>query len=125
MNKRNFKKYVKEQIKGVPLEKQQNELQKMKECVSEVSHALFANTQKHYVFCEKCKKYIRKSRMKTISETKTVRGVCVYTDAGYGDDDMFADVTYNFTYWVCPKCGERKVKFKNKIRETNLRRRYG
>lgn len=57
-----------------------------------------------YSMCQSCGEYIpidvfeNESRMETRCEQ-------TYTDAGYGDDDCFGDITRYNTYRVCPKCG--------------------
>lgn len=59
--------------------------------------------------CASCGKHSPKEEWKKTSRKETTTE-CTYTDAGYGDDDMFGEVTRLNTYRACPICGaEEKI----------------
>ena len=74
-------------------------------------------------YCEKCKTYHYKSDVKTTSRKET-RNELTYTDAGYGDDDMYGDVTYIFVYNICPNCGNEKEKSRFYLSTKNEKSRW-
>ena len=76
-------------------------------------------------YCNKCNQYFEKIHWGHRTEEELHKGICVFTDAGYGDDDEYADVTYKVYYLVCPYCGARKEFSKIAIKEENRRGRYG
>lgn len=69
------------------------------------------NKLKNVKYCEYCKEYFNKEQWDEIHRIET-HNECTYIDSGYGDDDMFGDVTSEYIYQVCPFC--KKEKFKNK-----------
>ena len=73
-------------------------------------------------YCPGCKSYHNDSLVRTICRRET-RQETTFTDAGYGDDDMIGDVTYNVKYSVCPSCGYEKEKEKIYMSTANERRR--
>ncbi len=75
-------------------------------------------------YCKECKQYFEKLHWGHRTEEELHKGVCVFTDAGYGDDDEYADVTYRIYYLVCPYCGARKEFSKIKLKEENRRGRW-
>lgn len=54
--------------------------------------------------CNECDYYF--SSPKDVSTRKVVRNICIYSDAGYGDMDEYADVVYFQSIVSCPKCKE-------------------
>ena len=75
--------------------------------------------KKSYIKCKECGKYSLKSKFKLGIEEKLVKGVCVYRDCGYGDDDQYADVTYSVLYGICPYCGGKNERDRITIKEEN------
>lgn len=56
-------------------------------------------------YCSKCNHYYDLEDLKlSFEESHVVE--CVFTDAGYGDDDRFANVKRAHTYYHCPLCQE-------------------
>lgn len=62
--------------------------------------------------------------MTTIRQEKTQKGITVQSDAGYGDGDVIADITYAVWSVECPKCKELIPHDKKQIAETNRRYRH-
>ena len=132
MNKKDFKKYIEENIGDLSLERQIKELQK----VQKVYLPEFINARKRkegtwipptdkekYIFCDECKKYHLKSKWKE-EYIREVREVTTYIDAGYGDDDREGEVEYMVRYHTCPQCGQKTETSKHYIktlREWNRR----
>ena len=132
MNKKDFKKYIEENISGLSLERQIKELQK----IQNVYLTEFINLRKKkegtwiqdkdkdkYIFCSKCQKYYLKSKWKE-EYVKEVRTVTTYIDAGYGDYDREGDVEYMVVYHTCPECEyskETKKHYIKTLREWNRR----
>lgn len=131
MNKRDFKKYIEENIGNLSLERQIKELQKVQnEYIPELINARrkkkkpwVPDDKENYIFCEKCKKYHLKHKWKAKMVIE-VRRETTYTDAGYGDDDRIGDVEYMVTYKTCPRCGctkETRKLYLKTLREWNRR----
>lgn len=57
-----------------------------------------------YLMCQSCGEYVPVDDFKSENRMET-KCEQTHTDAGYGDDDCFGDVTRYNTYRVCPKCG--------------------
>lgn len=102
------------------------ELHKVQEDLSkelESRRKIFTSKYKH---CSTCGKYYLRKDEKKDSVNELHRGVCVWTDCGYGDDDVFADVTYLVTYAICPLCKKHNdILSKFTINESNRRDRWG
>ena len=132
MNKRDFKKYIDENLSGMSLERQIEELQKLQNVyLPELINVrrkkqgtwISEKDKDKYIYCDKCKKYHLKTKWKE-RIAKEVREVTTYIDAGYGDDDKMGDVQYMVRYSTCPVCGEEKEMSKHYIktlREWNRR----
>lgn len=132
MNKRDFKVYFDEQLSGMSLDKQIEELQKLQNVY--IPELINARRKKQgtwvppgeeykYIYCDKCQKYHLKTKWK-VSYSKEIRTEPTYIDAGYGDDDMMGDVEYMITYHRCPICGYEKETSKlyiKTLREWNRR----
>lgn len=115
MNKRDFKKYIEENIGNLSLERQIKELQKVQnEYIPELINArkkkqgtwIPHKDKDKYIYCNKCKKYHLKTKWKE-EHVKEVREKYTYIDAGYGDDDRIGEVQYMVVYHTCPECGEK------------------
>lgn len=78
--------------------------------------------QQHY-HCDQCKEYFPKNNVKVEEKIET-HYECVFTDAGYGDDDRFADVTYSYIYGICPYCGSRNFIKRIYLYSNNERGKY-
>ena len=77
-------------------------------------------------YCPKCGQIFKLEGSKTYKETSIAHHQCVYSDCGYGDNDVFADIEYSHIYQKCPNCGEGVRIFINKkeLKETR-RDRWG
>lgn len=75
-----------------------------------------------YTRCQECRKHSKTEEFETQCATET-QVECTYTDAGYGDDDCYGDVTYLNTYSICPKCGHKTRTSHKWLRTENERRR--
>ena len=103
------KKQVNDLINSFPLDKSSadNEIKsliKVKDFVYSIVVRLDEKIEKvksQSVLCEKCKRYYKKHKPVISKFTKTETW---YTDAGYGDDDTVADVTYIGEWEYCPYC---------------------
>lgn len=69
-----------------------------------------------YHKCGHCKKYF-KLNPKDCYQTQEVHNISTYTDAGYGDDDRYANAVYNITKVKCPLC-KKEVTLENKYSYT-------
>ena len=124
MTKREFQKIIKDALKDLPLEKQDELLDKIHyNWMNEIHNLFNKKLRDKYYKCSKCGKYYQKSKCSSTYRTEVERGVTVYVDSGYGDDDEFADVTYNVEYVTCPFCGKEKEKSKMWLGESNRRTR--
>jgi len=132
MNKKDFKKYIDENISELSLDRQIKELQKIQNVyLPELINArkkkqgtwIPPKDKEKYIYCDKCRKYHLKSKWKE-EYVKEVREVTTYIDAGYGDDDREGEVQYMVRYHTCPVCGEKIETAKHYIktlREWNRR----
>lgn len=55
-----------------------------------------------YKYCSECDDWYKLKYFEPIIEIETTRE-CIVRDAGYGDDDIYGDVTHEVTYVECPK----------------------
>lgn len=53
--------------------------------------------------CKECGHYFKPNPKKQYT-TKRIANKCTYCDAGYGDDDRYADFEVTDLYENCPKC---------------------
>lgn len=120
MNKREFEKIIKESMNGLSLEKQEEFLKKVQSnWLPEIQEKFYKEVSKKYTKCWECGKYSLTSDFENIHEQVEHKGVIVYVDAGYGDNDEIADVTYLMRYAICPKCKHKKLLKKTFISEKN------
>ena len=108
-----------EEFEKLPIEEKLKRLDDFKDRIIEEKRSILEDA----FYCEKCKTYHYKSDVKTDSRKET-RNELTYTDAGYGDDDMYGDVTYLLLIDICPNCGYEKVKKKYYLSTANERRRW-
>lgn len=80
---------------------------------------------KNLLKCPSCNKYFEPKNITTNTDTEIVKGVCVFRDCGYGDDDEYADVTYQVLYKKCPFCNKKVETDRYSIGETNRSDRWG
>ena len=83
-------------------------LKLVKECLHDFSFQLEGRKDKivkKYHYCKNCFKYVKtkKSTFRVSSSTTIVQTYC---DAGYGDDDRYANQLVYKTYASCPRCGK-------------------
>lgn len=124
MTKKDFDSFIKESLKDLPLEEQEEILKKIQYTwLPNIKEKLNKRIVKSYFKCSKCGRYSLKKRFKITYGTELVKGVTVYTDAGYGDDDELADVTYSVKYRVCPLCKELTEESRYYESESNRHRR--
>jgi hypothetical protein len=57
--------------------------------------------------------------------TEVVNGECVFRDAGYGDDDIFADCSYVVLNAICPYCKAKIETARHRMSYSNERDRWG
>ncbi len=71
-------------------------------------------------YCPECGEIFGLGKSETYKETSIEHSQCVYSDCGYGDDDVYADIEYSHVYQKCPKCGKGVRIFFNKkeLKET-------
>ena len=121
MTKRDFEKFIKDSIKDLPLEKQEELLKKIHYKWIDDIHTKFKDRmKKRYIKCTSCNKYSLKSKYKKTIKEELCKGVCVFSDCGYGDDDVYADVTYMVEYYVCPHCDGLTEKTRWTLKEENI-----
>ena len=124
MEKRDFEAFIKENLKNLPLEEQEEILNSIgSEWLPAIKDKLNRRIEKSYYKCSKCGRYSLKKRFKTSNGERLVKGVTVYSDAGYGDDDEIADITYSVKYLVCPFCNGLTEQSKYPLVESNRRSR--
>lgn len=77
--------------------------------------------------CKECGHYFKPNPKKQYT-TKRIANKCTYCDAGYGDDDRYADFEVTDLYENCPKCHKptiiRSAYFEKQIPGTE-RNRWG
>ena len=124
MNRKEFTRYINEQLNGMSLEGQIKELQKLletylpgliQERMKKLGMWIPPEKKDDYIFCKKCGKYSLKSNVHK-EHVKEVRTVTTFTDCGYGEDDRMGDVEYSITYVICPRCGHKQEHSKYRIR---------
>lgn len=84
------------------IDKRKYEIARIEYEIEQLSSELSKILETH-VRCPSCKEFISKKDLLIDHKTKTSRE-CVLQDAGYGDDDILADVTRYYTMRVCPNC---------------------
>lgn len=120
MTKREFEQLIGNCIKDLPIEKQVDFMHKLQyNWAPDVAGKFREKIFKKYTRCFECKKFSPIKDFKKTYKQEENKGVIVYTDAGYGDNDEIADVTYLVTYSVCPKCGAEKEIKKMFLSEKN------
>ena len=120
MTKREFQKIINENLEGLSLEKQKELLHKMEyKWLPEITGKLDRKLSNNYVYCSNCKKYALKKDLKLLFKEVEFKDQVVFIDAGYGDNDEFADVTYLVNYYTCPYCKADIEKSKMYLSEKN------
>lgn len=74
-----------------------------------------------YEECPYCKDWYLKKSFEDEVIKEEQKGILVYSDCGYGDDDRYADIECLVTYRICPK-GHKIKKNAERIRTI---REYG
>jgi len=108
-----------EEFEKLPIEEKLKILNNFAKKITEEKKSILDNA----FYCGRCETYHHKSDVKTTSRHET-RHELTYADAGYGDDDMYGDVTYLFVYKICPNCGYENVKEKFWLSTKNEKRRW-
>jgi hypothetical protein len=75
-------------------------------------------------YCSKCKQWYDKKEFINKTKTRLIRNVLTFSDAGYGDDDRYGDVTYLVYYHECPYCHEETEDRKITLKIENERDRH-
>lgn len=123
MTKREFETFLKHTIADLPIHQQEKFLKRLQyKWMPEINRDFQEKISKKYLKCTYCNKYYLLTSYSIISNIELRKGILVYTDAGYGDDDKIADVTYNVSYYLCPVCGRKMEKDRYQISETNRRK---
>ena len=116
MNKKEFSSYILEKIKGMSLERQIEQLIKIKDNYlpsliqkkqKELGIWIEPEKRNEYMYCDKCRKYSVIKKCKITMEEE-VRTVATYIDGAYGDGDMDGDVLFVVEYAICPRCGHKQ-----------------
>lgn len=121
-------KALKEELKSV-LDKHLNgELfSKQLDVLCDIEDTFFEDYRKEKLknleYCDKCHEYYAKNQWKEIQRKET-HNECTFTDAGYGDDNLFGDVTALYIYKICPMCKKEKYKDRLVLKIENEKRRY-
>lgn len=121
-------KALKEELKSV-LDKHLNgELfSKQLDVLKEVENTLFEEYKKEKLknveYCNNCHEYYVKTQWEEIQRKET-HYECTFSDSGYGDDDLFGDVTSLYIYKICPMCKKEKYKDRLVLKIENEKRRY-
>ena len=76
-------------------------------------------------YCQGCHNYFARNEAHFESITEVVNGECVFRDAGYGDDDTFADCSYIVLKAICPYCGAKIETARHRMGYSNERDRWG
>ena len=109
MNKKQYKELLKPYFEDIEPEKVGIEFDRVEDVLKELEEEIYTKINRKYYYCEECKKYYYKKDWGT-EDTKEIRyGDIVYIDAGYGDDDEVADVTYHVKYRICPIHKDHKI----------------
>lgn len=125
MTKQDFKTFINQNLKDLPLEKQEILLDKMlHKWLPDIVGKFNDKIEKNYRKCQKCGKYSIIKNTKSILETEVHHDVLVYANAGYGDDDEYADITYSICYSICPFCGGKSELNRYPLNVSNYHKRY-
>jgi len=71
-----------------------------KELNKEIDKAV-EKVKKGYKYCPQCREYYKEKAWEVGHKTEK-RNVCIYRDAGYGDDDTYEDKMCSVIYEICP-----------------------
>ena len=101
MTKREFDKLLTESLKGMSLEKQEIQLRKLQDWISQKQDKLQAKINKSYIKCSKCERYSLRNKLTIIDQYEK-------RQSKYSiDDDFLPDITYHIYYYICPNCGTK------------------
>lgn len=118
-----------EEIKDeIDINSRVKKLKKIKDQINKTKadiESIINKSIKNLLRCPKCGKYINPQSVESKYKNKTELGVCIYSDCGYGDDDEYADITYQIIYKKCPFCNNDIETSRYKISESNRRNKYG
>ena len=124
MNKKDFYTFIKNNLKDLPIEKQEELLTKItRNWMPKLTADFYQKKCKNLLKCTNCKKYSSVKNYKETSHIIFEPGVTVNVGCGYGDYDKIADVTYKINYIICPICGYKKELNRIAINTSNERYR--
>ena len=113
MNKSEMKKLMKvsfskilEAIKDKDVGKELKALDNLQSVCKDLSYLVETRKKvitKDRIMCKECGHYFKPNPKKQYT-TKRIANKCTYWDAGYGDDDRYADFEVTDLYENCPKC---------------------
>lgn len=106
MRKQDFINFFNENSQSLSIDSQISLLKKIKD---KWIPELIDKKLKNYSYCVGCRKYVKTKAFKTERKDVLASNAHVYHDAGYGDSDRYADVTYDTVYSVCPNCSHKKI----------------
>jgi len=121
MKEKTFKEFIRKQFYNKTLKQKLDVIEKESKWINEIWEELEKESES-YIQCEHCENYFKKEEYKSSYERVTSCEV-TYTDCGYGDDDMYGDVTRLVQKLECPKCGKITEGDKHWLSTTNERRR--
>lgn len=125
MTKWEFDEFLTESLRGMPLEDQEIQLRKLHGWITQRQKELQERIKKSYIKCSKCKRYSLKNKLTIVHQYEMKQGECIWRDHIDGYDDVFADVTYDVYYYICPNCGAKIEKARYTVKKENKRNRFG
>lgn len=112
MTKKDFEFFIKQELKNKTVEEQLKELEKIK---NKYLPDFIQNIKSKNTYCSSCQTWSSNRKFKQTSEiVKNIE--TTYTDAGYGDDDMYGEVEYLCYYKICPICNTKILQDRKYIR---------
>ena len=109
LTKRKLDKFINGYVRALSLDEQEELLDKIEsQWLPEIMEKFHDRLEKYYIKCPKCHKYFSKKRkLKTFWKEEIVENACVTMDPKYDFSDMFADVTCEVKYYICPLCANQ------------------
>ena len=123
MNKKQYKELLKPYFEDIEPEKVGIEFDRVEDVLKELKEEIYAKIDRKYHYCPKCQRYYLKSHWRNETGEETRYGEIVYIDAGYGDDDEVADITYHVKYKVCPMYRDHKIVISRSVISSTNRRK--
>ena len=109
---------------NLPLNEQIDLLEKLQDSLNKLADEVDENRRNNYYRCGYCRKYYKKEAVEKVVD-KQRHHEYVYTDCGYGDDDLVAEFEDTNLYFICPDCNERTFVERISRKEVGERKRKG